>query len=646
MDQAYLNDSNVAYRCSVCFSSNRTSFSPKFYKEALVDLDNSDFEASGAAGCKFCRLFHQISLSFWERLGAIKCFRYCTLGFGEMDVFELSYWNNDMFYTMRLCSIYDSTPAWQKVPLIPALNQSRSLLSGHSILFTKECLQRCTSQHSDCMQEPQAALPSRLLEVGSENQNTIRLIKVQDLVSEDPVQIRYAALSYCWGGDHHVKLTKNSILPMQSEIEVTGLPETIYNAVQVTRSLDIRYLWLDALCILQDDNDDWDYESSRIGLIYTNAYVTLKATMAKASTSGFLKLELSADSFEFSFPWINEQGDQASLVLRPSLREKDDSGPLGKRAWALQEELLSTRVLSFTSEEIMWRCRSQHTCQCRCRDPEYLKIAISDLATREDATNFWRNTVEKYTRRELTYRRDKLPAIAAVAERIAPMVDSKYIAGIWEGGCIRDLLWSVVGERHPASREFISPTFSWASVFSQVEYFLSKDYEIDCRMEASYVTLDGRSKFGRVTDETSIQLRGRLFLAKHAQIWDCSKYSKQAINSGVTIKYNGYNFQFKPDTILEESGLLDVNGVITESYLKRSIEGSGGKISDFSNVCLYLFSIGKAREFPELQVFLVLSRSCRKSNAFERLGIAEIRWEQWLEWAKKSQSENTVIEIV
>ncbi|KAF2027852.1 HET-domain-containing protein [Setomelanomma holmii] len=146
----------------------------------------------------------------------------------------------------------------------------------------------CLEGHSTCRQtisrirvyDPdQTPLPSRVLQVGTKEAPKLQLITALGH------RASYAALSYCWGSDEEVeplKTTKASVGQFSVHIDEADVPLTIRQAIFVTRLLGLEYLWVDSLCIVQnDEDDDWNSESQKIGSIYQNATVTIAATSAQ-----------------------------------------------------------------------------------------------------------------------------------------------------------------------------------------------------------------------------------------------------------------------------------------------------------------------------------------------------------------------------
>ncbi|PQE20746.1 heterokaryon incompatibility protein [Rutstroemia sp. NJR-2017a BBW] len=100
----------------------------------------------------------------------------------------------------------------------------------------------------------------------------------------------YACLSYCWGTDldNNVKTLKANLKQHLDGILISVLPKTIQDAVLVCQRLGIRYLWVDALCIIQDDEEDWENESIQMCDIYSGSHITIAAHRVESCKQGFL----------------------------------------------------------------------------------------------------------------------------------------------------------------------------------------------------------------------------------------------------------------------------------------------------------------------------------------------------------------------
>jgi hypothetical protein len=129
-----------------------------------------------------------------------------------------------------------------------------------------------------------AQLPKRIIDVGCEDIPP-RLCEVGSL---SVPEISYVALSHCWGSIQPYTTEKTSIDDRMKGMPWDDIPKTFQDAIITTRSLRLRYIWIDSLCIVKDDLNDWAEESSKMSHVYENATLTIAAAAAKDDTEGFL----------------------------------------------------------------------------------------------------------------------------------------------------------------------------------------------------------------------------------------------------------------------------------------------------------------------------------------------------------------------
>jgi hypothetical protein len=187
----------------------------------------------------------------------------------------------------------------------------------------QEWAQQCYNKHfGTCPGRNIPVMPKRVLEIS----DNLRLIE-----STKPMKGHYAALSYSWGGTNPVMLTQSSRSSLLGGIDEESLPRTIRDAVLVTRNLKLQYLWIDALCIIQDDPDDKIIEISKMPEFYKNAYVTISAATARSSVAGFLQprgLPPGSQKFSMQYPlqpWDDDSDDDDDDSKASSPTQEDDS---------------------------------------------------------------------------------------------------------------------------------------------------------------------------------------------------------------------------------------------------------------------------------------------------------------------------------
>ena len=158
----------------------------------------------------------------------------------------------------------------------------RELESSSDMAFRriKAWLEECSSKHEFCSPpELNTKLPTRVINVGSTGQ-TVTLFEHNGTTG------RYMTLSHSWGSSPQLTTTTKRLNEFKKGVEVSSLPKNFQDAVQITRKLGIRFLWIDSLCIIQDDPQDWERESAQMASIYRNSYLTISATASPDSSSG------------------------------------------------------------------------------------------------------------------------------------------------------------------------------------------------------------------------------------------------------------------------------------------------------------------------------------------------------------------------
>ena len=393
-------------------------------------------------------------------------------------------------------------------------------------------------------------LPTRLLDLGSEGSPSLRLIVTKDdeeITGADAPRRRYAALSYCWGpaveARKQLLTTKDNVEIHLSGIERDKLPRTISDAVEVCRSLDIRYLWVDALCIIQGNNDDWTHESFEMARVYSNSFLTLCILRGNSCSSGFLEPTHAPPTMRIDFLSQLDSSVSGSLFLRmlypprrvlgyeasqyPSEVDFKDAAWL-RRGWTLQEDLLSPRKLYFGDFAVYYKSEQLK----KVTDDSYFQyqdqtpLLTSDrVGSLDDNVVQWYRLVGTYTERELSYEHDKFPAVSALARSMNDRFpDLRYVAGLWESDLQGGLLWipsravSFEEQYRPrASMTYIAPSWSWASCSGPVQWTYVYPTRIDRRtlarefiLRSADVSYERRSPHGRVLS-ARLAISGKLF---------------------------------------------------------------------------------------------------------------------------------------
>jgi hypothetical protein len=270
------------------------------------------------------------------------------------------------------------------------------------------------------------------------------------------------------------------------------LSKTLQDAIRITRALGIEYVWVDAVCIIQDDMNDWAREASRMGDVYKHAYLTIASTTAMSSLDGFLqdrdpcfKASLGFHFEELQSMRAQPETNQSGTIhfrYPPERAILDDLSECkwNQRGWTLQEKLLSTRILYFTKDVLYYECvTSQQAENSGYRLPERFSLPalVADYGSlkpvdsdhqRRDLLSDWYKIVMVYTERSITHPLDKLPALQGIAEIYRRVIDDDYVYGLWKSDLYMGLLWHGGITRY--QRHYRAPSWSWASLDGVVSW--------------------------------------------------------------------------------------------------------------------------------------------------------------------------------
>ncbi|KAH6865544.1 heterokaryon incompatibility protein-domain-containing protein [Alternaria rosae] len=374
--------------------------------------------------------------------------------------------------------------------------------------WLRECV-----QHPCCPQQIDFPLPTRLIDVETEK-----------ICHTNGAFGKFVALSYCWGSGSQSQLRSDTIQTLMQYLDFNNLPQTIKDAVLVTRSLSIRYLWVDALCIIQDDPQDKAREIGSMAQIYSNAYITILASNARDAADGFLAHRYEIEGPNARIPFRIAPNRFGSVTARKHFSRSSSIkayNPLSTRAWALQEQMMASRILAYTKHTLEWRCASgtMNLNNSLNADLDYDPVPklISQLSTDpEEALSEWVRIVNDYSRRNMSLQSDKLPAIAALAERFAAVL-GHYYAGLWRYDLIRQLCWWTASLQSEARGDlYRAPSWSWASANEISWPLTNRGYEDCCNViSVEVVRKNAQVPYGEVI-HASIKIYGKIIIASMA----------------------------------------------------------------------------------------------------------------------------------
>ena len=357
-------------------------------------------------------------------------------------------------------------------------------------------LRECTATHS--------ATQCRNKQVRRSNFMPLRLIAVGTGAAEPRIieyrgnVANYTALSYCWGSAS-IPLTTTANLPERIHcLRWKHLPMVFRDAIVLTRALGIKYIWIDAICIVQDDAADMSKQLAQMAEIYHEALVVISADSASNADDRLFKKR--PRSFYLRTESLNQKRRASEVLVHEGIDHDflggastaDGNWPLARRGWTLQERFLATRIIHVSAAEVVWECSEKVRCECkymdhRGRNREALSwtslrsryVHSLDPSTPGHQTpECWCYIVREYSSRLCSMDYDRLPAISGLARSFGKACIGEYRAGVWTKHVLRMISWN----RRPTGvccrpSEYTAPSWSWASIIGPIDWEFSKDWD-------------------------------------------------------------------------------------------------------------------------------------------------------------------------
>jgi hypothetical protein len=429
--------------------------------------------------------------------------------------------------------------------------------------LVKGWLTTCSKTHEACGIPPSSALPRRVLDVsGSE----VRLLETQGRKAP------YVTLSHCWGRQSVTRVTKATLGAMKRQVPCSDLSRTFEDAVAITRKLGFQYLWIDSLCILQDDQEEWEIEASNMSHIFANSQLTIAASRATDGSEGCWSSRLKepfhlrcTNDREIRDPrlWqpyqiegLDRDGSPKTFSVSLGFphgifRRKRPAEPLLKRAWVFQEQILSPRIIHYASGELFFECKTHIACECsgwsvrsqiwdwetRWRKAHNVLVnqdksnrtVLGDLEQNLREFEAYKTLIETYTELDITNDLDRLPALSGLTMGR----NDEYLAGMWKSFFLMTLHWVPESEspkgimaRRP--HEYRAPTWSWASMEAPIRHIGSDAVNVpfNAKLEAKILdvscTAKGADPRGRLRDGY-LRIQGPGCIAKVTHIGICER---------------------------------------------------------------------------------------------------------------------------
>ena len=325
----------------------------------------------------------------------------------------------------------------------------------------------------------------------------------------------YVVLSHRWGNaTEESKTTTSNFDRRTNGRDLDSLPQMFEDAICITKSLGIRYLWIDSLCIVQsgDDGADWLKEATQMARYYQQSILTISAP-SSTPLRGMLapRSERPFQSL-LRLPYRNSKNIQEGYfyLYRPTHRSSQSylkdvrESELLSRGWIFQEWFLSRRIIYYTPRELFFECQAETP-----RSERQQRMTVThkhDLALRtqfrSSGFDHWYRLVELYSKTNLTRpEKDHIIALSGIAQEFrevirantkAPkLVSLKYVSGLWLEDLHHGLLWQTTGQEQKLCN-CGAPSWSWAARLGEVRWLQRaakpmKELEVVALVDASGV---------------------------------------------------------------------------------------------------------------------------------------------------------------
>lgn len=429
-------------------------------------------------------------------------------------------------------------------------------LLAEKVSWIKDCISQCDDSCTHTTLDDPLPLPTRLIYVGDRTGNEFGNPRLVITAGQDAPEYfatnrpKYAILSYCWGPPaEFLKTEKANLSDHLKELRLEDLREkapTCCDAILVTRELDLEWLWIDALCIIQDDKEDWETESSKMASAYGGAFLTIIPLRSYSTREGFLGERASADYLDICFNSVVNPMIQGTLKVYDSSLGTSTNGTLGEihddlgtelrisewqqRGWTRQESVMSFRRLFFGESGLYFECQEmtkrdngESVDGCYDTTGDWVNEIEPGMDIVEMLKKHWYQEIEQYSRRSLTVKKDLLPAVTAIAKIFSNTIQDKYLCGLWESDLPNGLLWvisytdgQVDHEEHmrkiSSPEVYIGPSWSWTNPASnsvRVEWLTSygKTQNPACEIIEAETNIEGINLFGCI-QSAHILIRG------------------------------------------------------------------------------------------------------------------------------------------
>lgn len=411
------------------------------------------------------------------------------------------------------------------------------------------------------------------------------------------------------------------------------------DAVLISIKLGVQYIWIDSLCIIQDDSSDWEIEAGKMADIYRQSHINLAASAAHDAHGGMV--DLSSLSISKAIPTaviryrstdatvryaadVPNDGPDDELMIRPSSLKQEyrdllshKTSPYFARGWVLQEVALAPRTIYFTTDQIMWQCRELFESEDGTWSAENVIPALDysftvencfDFTSKARAYNLWQMWLQSYATRELTYSSDAAAAAAGLINYYKSATGHTPMLGLWKETLYADLKWAIRGRPFKGTEPSHSrptsnfPSWSWLCMLPR-----------------------GQSGTGFQNVIFHDKIIPSLRIEEYEEKWSgpafTSKLEYVKLVISTFVQDGVLSFTKKGDATIEVNGSCAWQQYPTIEYELPQSSEYAVKLAHIEQI-IYRHKDGKAYQYRDS--FLVLRLAANDPPRYERLGYGEL----------------------
>ncbi|CZR41652.1 uncharacterized protein FPRO_11241 [Fusarium proliferatum ET1] len=558
-------------------------------------------QQSAGKMCHFCTLLLEailpermmIGLANDAELAANNCFQLQMLPDSGKWILRMRHLLNNKVKDLLLVRslIKADSGSWTLqpaigIPMSLSIIQTQSTYNIHPLVVQKikEWLRNCLSQHTGCQGlhwvDNVVENPTfRLIDIGVGADSNIHLVDAHSTGEA----LKYITLSYRWTSETgKTSLKRSNKNGFYKSITILEWPEIYTDALYIARQLEVRYIWVDSLCIVQDDEKDWERQAAQMDAIYMNGVLNLAGIEGHrcaglSMTRNPLRVSPCSLTSHYS---PSDNTEENWLCFRPDDFEKSvNKSPLYERGWTFQERVLSKRTVHF-GDQLFWECSClraseafplgiDHPDHCAA-DDAILRIK-KELRSHQSSSQeepfpgssklhlLWSTVIRNYSDTKLTKSSDRLVALVGIANIISRSYGvnkSDYAAGLWKPHLAHQLLWARKQAQYTDEDTKMSsclvnhfPSWSWASCPGQMRFM-----SIYTMFSRSFIKLEydnASNDHDMSSGPTNLVISGRLMPCEEVRDQIASALS--CLQQSVTVTTADANFKkaFKVDIELD-----------------------------------------------------------------------------------------------